>query len=147
MKFFFIITAIPLCFIALILLLTYPSFHRQMEVARHRLSSNSDILSTEIGSIEYAVLGEGLPVLLIHGAGGGYDQGFWTGKISLGTGYRFISVSRFGYLRSPLTARCVHRTSGLYVCEAAGSFKHPPRSGCRRFRRRSFRHAICRQLP
>jgi len=66
------------------------------------LLGNSEILNTNLGEIEYAVKGEGTPVLLLHGAGGGYDQGLWLGKISLGDGYRFISVSRFGYLRSPI---------------------------------------------
>ena len=48
--------------------------------------------------------GDGVPILLLHGAGGGYDQGLWAGTTLLGDGYKFISVSRFGYLNSLLPA-------------------------------------------
>lgn len=46
--------------------------------------------------------GDGPPVLLLHGAGGGYDQGLLIGETFLGAGYRFIAPSRFGYLRSAI---------------------------------------------
>jgi pimeloyl-ACP methyl ester carboxylesterase len=39
---------------------------------------------------------------MLHGAGGGYDQGLWLGRLALGDGYKLISVSRYGYLRSPI---------------------------------------------
>ncbi|MBN2487864.1 MAG: alpha/beta hydrolase, partial [Methanosarcinaceae archaeon] len=64
--------------------------------------TNSNILKTEYVDIEYSVKEEGTPVLLIHGAGGGYDQGLWLGKVFFGNDYKFISVSRYGYLRSPI---------------------------------------------
>jgi len=35
-------------------------------------------------------------------AGGGYDQGLWIARDSLGEGFRIIAPSRFGYLRTPL---------------------------------------------
>ena len=38
----------------------------------------------------------------LHGAGGGFDQGLWLGRLTLGDGYRFISPSRYGYLRTPI---------------------------------------------
>ncbi|KQC05287.1 MAG: hydrolase [Methanoculleus sp. SDB] len=64
------------------------------------MNTDSTILKTEYGDIEYAIQGEGIPVLMIHGAGGGYDQGLWLGKVFFGNEYQFISVSRYGYLRS-----------------------------------------------
>jgi pimeloyl-ACP methyl ester carboxylesterase len=43
-------------------------------------------------------------VLVVHGAGGGYDQGIAIANAYGGDGFRWISPSRFGYLRSPLPA-------------------------------------------
>lgn len=79
----------------------YPFYQRAMNDARQSLTG-SETLDTELGKIEYKIQGEGVPVLLLHGAGGGYDQGLWFGKIGLGEGYKFISISRFGFLRSSI---------------------------------------------
>ena len=92
---------------AIILLLVvfsvlYIQFRGDIIAARQRVLIGSTILTTEYGEIEYAVEGEGPAALLIHGAGGGYDQGMLIGKKALGDGFKFVSVSRFGYLRSPL---------------------------------------------
>jgi pimeloyl-ACP methyl ester carboxylesterase len=83
--------------------LTYSRFHKDVQSNRERLLSGSDIASTEqFGDIEYAVQGEGLPVLLVHGAGGGYDQGLLIGENYVGEGHRLIVPSRFGYLCSSI---------------------------------------------
>ena len=83
--------------------LTYPRFQADVQPNRERLLSGSDIVTTEeFGDIEYAVQGEGLPVLLAHGAGGGYDQGLLIGENYVGDGHRLIAPSRFGYLRSSI---------------------------------------------
>ena len=67
-----------------------------------RVSTGSSIVNTERGLIEYASIGEGVPLLVVHGAGGGFDQAldFATGLNQ--AGFRCIFVSRFGYLRTPL---------------------------------------------
>ena len=55
--------------------LTYPRFQADVQPNRERLLSESDVLTTEgFGDIEYAVQREGLPVLLVHGAGGGWER-------------------------------------------------------------------------
>jgi pimeloyl-ACP methyl ester carboxylesterase len=83
--------------------LTYPRFRADVQPNRERLLSASDVLTTEgFGDIEYAVQGEGSPVLLAHGAGGGYDQGLLIGENYVGEGHRLIAPSRFGYLRSSI---------------------------------------------
>ena len=82
--------------------LTYPRYRREMRSAKARLLARSQILETGQGDLEYALRGEGRPALLLHGAGGGYDQGLWLGKLALGEGYKFISVSRYGYVRTPI---------------------------------------------
>jgi pimeloyl-ACP methyl ester carboxylesterase len=101
-KILLIIVAALVGIIAVLVALTYPGYHSEMRVVKERLIANSIILKTEQGDIEFAVEGEGTPVLLLHGAGGGYDQGTWYGKLMLGDGYKFISVSRYGYLQSPI---------------------------------------------
>jgi pimeloyl-ACP methyl ester carboxylesterase len=40
--------------------------------------------------------------LLVHGAGGGFDQGLAVGRSLAARGHRVIAMSRFGYLRTPL---------------------------------------------
>jgi pimeloyl-ACP methyl ester carboxylesterase len=92
--------------IALLLLsgpaITYARFQSEITEAKENVLTGSEILKTDQGEIEYAVKGEGPPVLVLHGAGGGYDQGLLLGKSGFGKAAKFISVSRFGYLRSPL---------------------------------------------
>lgn len=80
---------------------TYGRYRHEMSTVRERISAGSEILNTNYGDIEYAVRGDGLPVLALHGAGGGYDQGLLMGKTGP-EGFRLIAVSRFGYLRSPI---------------------------------------------
>jgi pimeloyl-ACP methyl ester carboxylesterase len=92
---------IILCVILLLFGVSYLSFSHDMDLAKERLSA-SEIFKTPHGDIEYAVQGEGMPILLLHGAGGGFDFGFWTGRIFFKNNYKIISVSRYGYLRSPV---------------------------------------------
>ncbi len=66
--------------------------------------SGSQVIETKCGPIEYTTMGEGPPVLMLHGAGGGYDQGILLAQTLVGDGFRIIAPSRFGYLRTPLPA-------------------------------------------
>ena len=59
-------------------------------------------MTTPCGPIEYAAAGLGPPILLVHGAGGGFDQGVAIGAPLAARGHRVIAMSRFGYLRTPL---------------------------------------------
>ncbi len=94
----------------------YIQYRGEIAAARQRVLEGSVVLSTEYGEIEYAVEGDGPAALLIHGAGGGYDQGMLIGKKALGDEFTFISVSRFGYLRSPfITDSTVENQAALYV--------------------------------
>jgi pimeloyl-ACP methyl ester carboxylesterase len=83
-------------------LYTYAAYQRDIRVARGRVATGSLIAQTRCGPIEYADVGEGPPVLLAHGAGGGFDQGVAFGEPLAGSGLRVIAMSRFGYLRTPL---------------------------------------------
>ncbi len=79
-------------------------YQRDIQQARDHSASGSRIAQTPCGPIEYAVAGDGPPVLVVHGAGGGFDQGMDFGKPLAGRGFRVIAMSRFGYLRTPLPA-------------------------------------------
>jgi len=80
----------------------YAIFARDLTGARARLVGRSKTVETSFGTLEYAVMGEGEPVMTVHGAGGGFDQGIdLTGALA-GRGYWLIAPSRFGYLRSAL---------------------------------------------
>ena len=81
---------------------TYPRYTTDMQAARERLLAGSQLIQTKAGPIEYTETGDGPPVLIVHGAGGGYDQGLFIAKTFVGDGYRFIIPSRFGHLRTPL---------------------------------------------
>jgi pimeloyl-ACP methyl ester carboxylesterase len=75
-------------------------YRRDMVAAYRRIAQNGDVLATQCGPIQYAELGAGPPVLIVHGAGGGYDQGaFFAGAI--GGSFRWIAPSRFGFLGTP----------------------------------------------
>lgn len=77
------------------------TYQREKQDAILRLLSESEILDTSHGLIEVALNGEGPPVLISHGGGGGYDMGIWLAKL-IGPGFHFLAPSRFGYLRSPM---------------------------------------------
>lgn len=80
----------------------YTSYRRDIHRARLRVSTGSQVAQTPCGPIEYAVAGDGPPVLVVHGAGGGYDQGMDISRVLVQKGFRVIAMSRFGYLRTPL---------------------------------------------
>ncbi len=82
----------------------YTSYRHDIGNARERVSRASLIAHTPCGPIEYAVAGQGLPLLVVHGAGGGFDQGVDFAAPLTRRGLRVIAMSRFGYLRTPLPA-------------------------------------------
>jgi pimeloyl-ACP methyl ester carboxylesterase len=55
-------------------------------------------------------MGQGKPLLLVHGAGGGYDQGLLFARPLADRGFRVTAMSRFGYLRTPLPSDASPRT-------------------------------------
>jgi pimeloyl-ACP methyl ester carboxylesterase len=77
-------------------------YRADIQHARNRVSRGSQMAQTSCGPIEYAVIGHGPPVLVVHGAGGGFDQGLAFSAPLVEQGFRIIAMSRFGYLRTPL---------------------------------------------
>lgn len=71
-----------------------------MNQAYERIQGKSTVIPSPYGDIEYTEGGSGPPVLVIHGSGGGYDQGELVVQAVLGEQFHWIAPSRFGYLRS-----------------------------------------------
>ena len=63
-----------------------------------------EIIKATRGNVECASWGEGPAALMIHGAMGGYDQGILLALTTCYPRFRFISVSRPGYLGTPLSS-------------------------------------------
>jgi 2-hydroxy-6-oxonona-2,4-dienedioate hydrolase len=82
--------------------LVWYKYRRDIHRARARISAGSRIIETTCGPIEYGVAGDGPPVLVVHGAGGGFDQGLEIADPLVRSGFRVIAMSRCGYLRTPL---------------------------------------------
>jgi len=68
-----------------------------------KLTEGSSIVYTKFGPVEYAVDGESGPWLVVmHGGPGGYDQVSSLFSDMSGRGFRILSWSRPGYLRTPI---------------------------------------------
>lgn len=80
------------------------SFIAVSEVKRReaQLEAERSLAATDYGDVEYVSWGAGPAVLVVHGAGGGFDQGRLLAETLGGAGFRWIAVSRFGYLGSDL---------------------------------------------
>lgn len=80
------------------------SFIAVGEVGRWQtqLEAERSLVATNYGNVEYVSWGSGPAVLVIHGAGGGFDQGRLLAETLGGEGFQWIAVSRFGYLGSDL---------------------------------------------
>jgi len=76
-------------------------YQKELSIARNRILKDSRVVKTALGPIEYSSAGRGLPVLFIHGAGGGYDMGKLFAQ-RIGDDFFWICPSRFGYLRTPI---------------------------------------------
>ena len=85
-------------------LLIWWRFDRDIKLASARVAHGSALIATRCGPIEYQEAGTGVPLLAIHGSGGGYDQGMAFAGALAHQGIRVIAMSRFGYLRTPMPA-------------------------------------------
>ena len=76
------------------------AFSTEIAEARARTRGRSEVFESRFGAMEYAVAGTGPPVLMIHGTGGGFDQGLAFTEPLVAAGWQIMAPSRFGYLRS-----------------------------------------------
>lgn len=79
-------------------------FEHDQAIAVGRATQGSTLADTRCGPIEFQQAGEGVPLLMIHGSGGGHDQGMAWARPMVHQGVRVIAMSRFGYLRTPRPA-------------------------------------------
>jgi pimeloyl-ACP methyl ester carboxylesterase len=79
-------------------------FRLDLDQARARAAQGSELVQTRCGQIEFEQAGSGVPLLVVHGSGGGHDQGMAFAKPLAQHGIRVIAMSRFGYLRTPMPA-------------------------------------------
>jgi len=93
-----LVTSIAVAGFGMAFMLYKNELRRACEAARR----GSLIANTDAGPIEYAEKGAGSPLLSIHGAGGGFDQGLAFAAELVGESFRIVAPSRFGYLRTPV---------------------------------------------
>jgi pimeloyl-ACP methyl ester carboxylesterase len=79
-------------------------FTSDLAQAAERAAQSSTVIDTRCGPIEVQQAGQGTPLLMIHGSGGGHDQGMAFAQPLTRHGIRVIALSRFGYLRTPRPA-------------------------------------------
>lgn len=91
---------------ALLFVAGYLSYVSWRSEELRELETGSELIRTARGEIEYAVLGDGVPFLHLHGNPGGYDQivAAWRSFPGNYRGRKLIAVSRPGYLRTPLSS-------------------------------------------
>jgi pimeloyl-ACP methyl ester carboxylesterase len=86
--------------VLLAVLLVSAAYFWDMNRAYERISGKSTVIPSPYGDIEFTEGGTGPDVLVIHGSGGGYDQGELLARAVIGDQFHWIVPSRFGYLRS-----------------------------------------------
>lgn len=84
----------------LAVVLVSAAYFWDMNQAYERVSGKSTVIPSPYGDIEFTVGGSGPDVLVIHGSGGGFDQGELLAQAVVGDQFHWITPSRYGYLRS-----------------------------------------------
>jgi pimeloyl-ACP methyl ester carboxylesterase len=97
-----LLTGSALAGTALLSTFVWQRYAADLQAARNRLAGMGRTIEGRAGPIEYAEAGSGPPVLIVHGAGGGFDQGLLMASPLSRAGWRVIAPSRFGYLGTPM---------------------------------------------
>ena len=101
-------------------------FEADIKTASAKAAYGSVLVNTRCGPIEYQEAGTGTPLLMVHGSGGGHDQGMaFAGKLTERS-IRVIAMSRFGYLRTPMPADsspAAQADAHVYLLDALGIAK------------------------
>lgn len=87
----------------------YSAWQRSL---RTQLAARSHVIPTPFGNLEYSHEWSGPPILVAHGILGGWDQGMLVTQLAPPTerNLHVVTVSRWGYLRTPMPRNPAHRT-------------------------------------
>lgn len=96
------VLAMAALLVAGLIIVVHARCSQDIRQAHERVVEGSQLTDTPCGPIEYARAGEGPAFLVMHGAGGGFDQGLEVLGELAGFEFQVIAVSRFGYLGTPL---------------------------------------------
>ncbi len=103
--------------VSVVALVIWWRFQSDIAAAHARVSKGSVLIETACGAIEYQEAGTGIPLLSVHGSGGGFDQGMSFAAPLAKQGIRVIAMSRFGYLRTPMpTDSSAAAQADAHVC-------------------------------
>ncbi len=94
---------LSLVFTAMLFIWIFISYRSWKRNLLRALNENSEVAKTSRGEIEYILKGSGPVILFLHGSPGGYDQGTLDMDMWNDAGFSLLSISRPGYLRTPLS--------------------------------------------
>lgn len=101
MKIKFILLILIVITMGIGFIVVFIKYRADLSVSRSRTDSvKSLIFKSSDYDIEYLLEGSGPTLLISHGVTGGIDQGIGLKNMYLGEGYRYLYLSRFGYLKS-----------------------------------------------
>ncbi|MHA2160701.1 MAG: alpha/beta fold hydrolase, partial [Candidatus Thorarchaeota archaeon] len=103
MNVFIMLLELSLVILAALLVWIIISYKRWKRNLLKTLNENSEVATTSRGEIEYILKGSGPVILFLHGSPGGYDQGTLDMDMWNDAGFSLLSISRPGYLRTPLS--------------------------------------------
>jgi 2-hydroxy-6-oxonona-2,4-dienedioate hydrolase len=90
----------------------FSGFRSDMAEQYARIAQGFELWESPEGTVQYARR-EGQaslpPVLVVHGSGGGFDQGSEIAGLLIDGSRGWVAPSRFGYLRSSVPKRCTAR--------------------------------------
>lgn len=98
-------TALAALFLALLGLNGFAAlrYQRWINGCTQQLDDGSKVMETSKGRVEYAIFGAtGPAIMFVHPQPGGYDQGDLLADAAVQNSFRLITISRPGYLRTPL---------------------------------------------
>lgn len=97
----------------------FKRYKESMKEAYTKLQKyDTKVIETSFGRMVYSIKqGKGIPILVVHGIVGGYDQAIETGISLAGEDQTIVGISRFGYLGSELPKDGTPKNQALVYTE------------------------------